>query len=101
MIGLTPDKYAEFLKEWFGKNWIYVLRPLIEEVPLFLDNAESQKTMRDLWCVAMSERERRYPRKRRLVVAANKRLQAEPVEPAPAKQARGPILWIDRTVKDD
>ena len=34
MLGLTPDNYKVFLKEWFGKNWVYHLRPVIESIKL-------------------------------------------------------------------
>jgi hypothetical protein len=101
MMNLNSDNYQASLKSWFGKNWVYVLRPLIEAVPVFCTDAESQKKMRALWWVALNKRERRCHRKRRPAVAVPARLVAERVEFAPAKPACGWVSWMDRTVKDD
>ena len=51
MLGLTPDNYKQFLKEWFGKNWVYVLRPLLEAIKLaeFYGEAEAKTANRSLW----------------------------------------------------
>lgn len=89
MLGLNPDNHKEFLKEWFGKNWVYVLRPLIEAVklPEFYEEAEARTANRALWIVAVNERERRCHRKRR------------PRPVAPVKPAWG--SWIERTVKEE
>ena len=88
-LNCNADNYQELLKNWFGKNWVYVLRPLIEAVPVFRTDAESLNTMQALWCVALNERERRSPRKERPVVVSKR--------PVPERRA----AWIDRTVKDD
>jgi hypothetical protein len=29
MLGLDPDNYKTVLREWFGPNWVYVLRQVI------------------------------------------------------------------------
>ena len=31
---LNSDNYQIFLKEWFGKHWVYHLRPLINSIKL-------------------------------------------------------------------
>jgi hypothetical protein len=89
MLGLSSDSHNEFLKEWFGKNWVYVLRPLIEAVKLseFCEEVEARTSNRALWIVAVNERERRCHRKRRTRPAA-------PIKPAWGS-------WIERTLKEE
>jgi len=33
-LHLNSDNYQTFLKEWFGRNWVYHLRPLIQSIKL-------------------------------------------------------------------
>ena len=44
MLGLNPDNYKPALKAWFGKNWVYHLRPLIDSIklPEFLQRGRIQ-----------------------------------------------------------
>jgi hypothetical protein len=65
MLGLTSDNHKKYLKEWFGKNWVYSLRPLIESVKLseFYSEAESKESLWAAWLMAVRMRERRRPRK--------------------------------------
>jgi hypothetical protein len=89
MLCLSSDNHKELLKDWFGKNWVYVLRPLIEAVklPEFYEEAEARTSNRALWIVAVNERERRSHRKRR------------PRPVARIKPAWG--SWIERTLKEE
>jgi hypothetical protein len=91
MLGLNSDNHKEFLKEWFGKNWVYVLRPLIEAVkpPEFYDKVEATTTNRALWIVAVTERERRCHSRRN-----------HPAMP-PVASAYVPASWIERTLKEE
>jgi hypothetical protein len=90
MLGLTSENHRGVLKEWFGKNWVYVLRPLIEAVklPEFYDEAEAMATNRALWLVSVNERERRCHRRRGYAVAVSR-----PFQP--------PVSWLERTLKED
>ena len=90
MMGLSSDNHKEFLKNWFGKNWVYVLRPLIEAVklPEFYEEAEARTSNRALWIVAVNERERRCHRRRGHALAV-----ARPFQP--------PVSWLERTLKED
>jgi len=89
MMGLNSDNYQIFLKEWFGKNWVYVLRPLIESIKLaeFSPEEESRSSLRALWIVATRERERRG--------------NPKPVQARASKPARTWGSWIERTVKEE
>lgn len=94
MIGLTPDDYKDRLKEWFGRNWVYQLRPVIESIKLadFFDEEESRASLRVAWIIAMNERERRLNRKGRMMTAAK-----QPLPPACPSWGS----WIERTMKED
>jgi len=103
MLNLNSDNYQEFLREWFGRNWVYVLRPLIQsiKVPEFYAEAESSASLRAVWVVAVIERERRLKRRGSATRAATKRLlpggnDAQAVEPVRAWGS-----WIGHTAKDD
>lgn len=98
MLNLNPDNYKESLKEWFGRNWVYQLRPLIESIKLaeFFPEEESRASLRAAWLVAVNERERRCNRKRRDTVAVTERLLPDSF---PAKPSWG--SWIEHTVKED
>lgn len=67
VLRLTPDNYKVVLAEWFGRNWVYALRPVIESIkPVeFHPDAESKASLRHAWIVAMNERERRLHRRQR------------------------------------
>ena len=67
MLNLNSDNYKEFLKEWFGRNWVYHLRPLIEAIklPEYYQANESSESIRAVWLTAINERERLTPLKRR------------------------------------
>jgi hypothetical protein len=89
MLGLNSDNYKKSLKEWFGKNWVYHLRPLIQSIklPEFFTEEESRTSMRSAWMVAVMERERRCQHQRR--------------DTFPTKPVRTWVSWIERTVKED
>ncbi len=95
MLNLNSDNYQEFLKEWFGRNWVYQLRPVIESIKLaeFFPEEESRASLRVAWIIAVNERERRCNRRRRDTVSATNRLLP------PEKPSWG--SWIERTVKED
>jgi hypothetical protein len=98
MLSLTSDNYQEHLKEWFGRNWVYQLRPLIESIKLaeFSPEEESRASLRVAWIIAVNERERRCNRKRRDATAVTKRWVADSF---PVKPSWG--SWIERTTKED
>lgn len=100
MMNLDSDNYKIFLKEWFGRNWVYHLGPLIQSIklPEFYSEEESKTSLRAVWLVAVTERERRCNRKRREVLATRKRILPDC---SPAKPSHTWASWIERTVKDD
>lgn len=63
---LTSDNYKAVLAKWFGRNWVYALRPVIESVkPVELHpEAESRASLGHALIVAMNEHERRMLRQR-------------------------------------
>lgn len=72
MLGLSSNTYQQNLKEWFGRNWLYHLRPLIQSVmlPEYYDDKDSRASIRTAWLVAVNEREhRRYTKSKGIVVA--------------------------------
>jgi hypothetical protein len=64
VLRLTPENYKDVLGEWFGRNWIYVMRPVIESIKPaeFHPEPEAKASLRHAWIVAMNERERRRHR---------------------------------------
>jgi hypothetical protein len=60
MLNLNSDNYKAFLKEWFGQNWVYHLRLLIEAIklPEYYPANESSESIRAVWLTAINERER-------------------------------------------
>lgn len=92
MLGLNSDNYQTFLKEWFGRNWVYHLRPLILSIklPEFHPLEEATASVKAVWLIAIRERERCCGRRHR---EAKTLLPVEPV--------RAWASWIERTVKDD
>jgi hypothetical protein len=66
MLNLNSDNYKAFLKEWFGRNWVYHLRPLIQAIklPEFYSANESSESLKSVWLTAINERERLNPRRR-------------------------------------
>jgi hypothetical protein len=103
MLNLNSDNYQVFLKEWFGRNWVYHLRPLIlsVKVPEFYSVEESRASLKAVWLVAISERERRCPRRHSNGLAS--RGIPSPVRQTCSMAERGRtwIPWIERTAKDD
>jgi len=98
MLNLNPDNYKTLLKEWYGTNWIYHLRPLIHAIklPEFFSEAESRSSMRAVWTMAVRERERRCNRKRRDVAAVRLSPDSFPTQPVSTWGT-----WIERTIKED
>jgi hypothetical protein len=96
MLGLNSDNYKEFLKEWFGRNWVYHLRPLIEAIklPEFYPLEEARASLQAVWLTAINERERRRGRRQRNMLPVRKIL-------LPAEPVRTWASWIERTTKDD
>ena len=94
MLGLNPDNHKTFLKEWFGKNWVYHLRPLIDSIklPEFHQPKESVESLHAAWAVALTERERFCKTHRRRTLAA----KTFPARPVPVWTS-----WIERTAKED
>jgi hypothetical protein len=92
MMNLNPDNYKIFLKEWFGKNWVYHLRPLILAIklPEFYPPEESNESLKAVWLTAINERERRCGRRHR-----------EVVEKSVLPDQRTWASWIERSVKED
>jgi len=89
MLGLSSDNYQERLKEWFGRNWVYVLRPLIEPIKIaeLYPEEEVRVSLRSAWIIALNERERRRPKQRR-------RRHAFPKRPVG-------MSWLEHTLKED
>lgn len=89
LLGLNPDNHKTFLKQWFGKNWVFHLRPLIDSIKLaeFYPEAECKASLRSVWTVAVMERERRCNSKRR---------DKFPTKPVPVWSS-----WIERTMKEE
>jgi hypothetical protein len=92
MMHLNSDNYKEFLKEWFGKNWIYHLYPLIQSIKLaeFHPEDESRESLKAVWLTTINERERRRPRRHR-----------DAVEKSASSKQHTWASWIERTVKED
>ena len=95
-LHLNSDNYQTFLKEWFGKNWVYHLRPLIQSIKLleFYPVEEVTESLKAVWLTAISERER---------LRARGHHEAMPVrnDSPPAEPVRAWASWIERTVKED
>lgn len=68
-LGLNSDNYQQFLKEWFGRNWVYNLRTIIEfiKLPEYYSEGESKVSLRAAWLVAVNERQRRCHRPLQMV----------------------------------
>ena len=90
MLNLNSDNYRTFLKEWFGRNWLYVLGPLIGSIklPEFYAEEEASKSLRAAWVVAVNERERRRNRRKPATRAATKRLMPGGDGPPAAEPVR-------------
>jgi hypothetical protein len=103
MLNLNSDNYQQFLKEWFGRNWVYLLRPLIGSIklPEFYAEEEASKSLRAAWVVAVNERERRRNRRQPATRAATKRLMPGGDNAQATEPVRAWASWIERTVKDD
>jgi hypothetical protein len=62
MLNLNSDNYKAFLKEWFGRNWVYHLHPLIEAIKLaeFYPANESSESFKAVWLTARNFRWRHH-----------------------------------------
>jgi len=103
MLNLTPDNHTAVLKEWYGRNWVHFLRPLIDAIrlPEFASEEEARVSLCAVWVVAVDERERRRHRR-----GADTRTPKRSQFPArKAASAAAPVAawasWIDRTLKED
>jgi hypothetical protein len=96
MLNLNSDNYQTFLKEWFGRNWVYHLRPLIQSIklPEFYPANESSESIKAVWLTALNERERRRVRRDRPGMPGRNTLP-------PAEPVRTWASWIERTVKEE
>jgi hypothetical protein len=99
MLGLNPDNYQTFLKEWFGRNWVYHLRPLILAIklPEFYPLAESRASVKGVWLAAITERERLCGRRHSNTPAT----RASPLPCSMPQSTRVWPSWIERTAKED
>jgi hypothetical protein len=90
MLNLNSDNYQEFLREWFGRNWVYVLGPLIGSIklPEFYAEEEARTSLRAVWVVAVNEHERRLNRRGSATKAATKRLRPGGNDAQAAKPVR-------------
>jgi hypothetical protein len=88
MLGLDSDSYKKSLKAWYGKNWVYHLRPAIDSIklPEFYSEEESRTSLRAVWTVAVMERERRCKNEWR--------------DPFPTQPAHPWVSWIELTMKE-
>jgi hypothetical protein len=95
-LNLNSDNYQTFLKEWFGRNWVYHLRPLIEAIklPEFYPPEEARASLQAIWLTALNERERRRGRRDRPGLPGRNTLP-------PAEPVRSWAAWIERTVKEE
>jgi hypothetical protein len=62
MFGLNSDNYTGFLSEWFGRNWVYDLRPLMLSIKLadYHSAQEYAESLVAVWVAARNERQRRH-----------------------------------------
>jgi len=95
-LHLNSDNYQTFLKEWFGRNWVYHLRPLIQSIklPEFYPLEEARASLKAVWLTAIRQRERVCGRRHRDVLPLGK-------IGVPAEPVRTWASWIERTVKED
>ena len=96
--------HRTFLKEWFGRNWVYVLGPVIGSIklPEFYAEAEASKSLRAAWVVAVNERERRRNWRQPATRAVTKRLMprgdhVQAAEPDRAAAEASEPVSISRT----
>jgi hypothetical protein len=97
-LNLNPDNYKAHLREWFGRNWVYMLRPVIESIkmPEFHSEEEVRISLRSAWVVAVNERERRRPKRQ-----SDFSLPAVNVEDFKLESPRAWASWLERSVKED
>jgi hypothetical protein len=95
-LHLNSENYQTFLKEWFGRNWVHHLRPLIESIKLaeFYPVEEAAESLKAVWLTAINERERVCGRRHRDALPVIKTLP-------PAEPVRVWASWIERSVKED
>ncbi len=99
-LNYTPENYQERLREDFGENWVYSLRPLIEAIklPEFYPASECQASVNAAWLTALNERERHCARNRKQKVTA-KPLLLPPLVVEAVKPTW--VSWIELSVKED
>ncbi len=92
MLGLNSDNYQTFLKEWFGRNWVYHLRPLIHSIklPEFYPLEQSTESLKAVWLTTINERER---------CCGRRHCEAKPH--VFVESGRAWASWIERTLKED
>ena len=102
-LNYTPEDYQERLREDFGPNWVYRLRPLIEAIklPELHPAAECHESLNAAWLTALNEREHYGARQRKEKLAAKAQLPPVPVTTSPAPVACGWASWIERSAKED
>jgi hypothetical protein len=66
MLNLNSGNYTQFLGEWFGRNWVYRLRPLVASIKLseYYRANECSESIKSVWLTLLRERERLNPRRR-------------------------------------
>ena len=103
MLNLNSDNYQQFLKEWFGRNWVYVLGPVIGSIkpPEFYAEEEASKSLRAAWVVAVNERERRCTRRQPVTGAATRLLMPRGDHAQAAEPVRAWASWIEPTIRED
>jgi hypothetical protein len=103
MLNLNSDNYKTFLKEWFGRNWVYLLGPVIGSIklPEFYTEEEASKSLRAAWVVAVNEREHRRNWRQPATRAATKQLMPRGDHAQAAEPVRAWASWIERTIKED
>ena len=102
MFRLTSDNHKQALKEWFGSNWIFQLRPVIESIklPEYHTDAEAKQSLRMAWIVASNERDRHCKGKRKNE-RKNVASQSVYADTYPAQPAASWGSWLERTIKED
>jgi hypothetical protein len=100
MLGLNPDNYKKFLREWFGKNWVHHLLPLIAAIklPEFHSPEVSRESLAAVWLVVNRERERCASRLSRAQAPAP--IETAGNSPTSAQPQRTWATWIERTLKE-
>ncbi len=102
-LNLNSDNYQESLKDWFGKNWVYQLRPLIVAIKLpgLYPPEECCESVKAVWLTAINERARRCGDRHRKT-ATSRNIPPPVAHPCFVPEPKRTwVSWIERTVKDD